>query len=302
MSLQSIKDSFTKRDRVIRILSKDGYFRGVAVKNTAMALDAQARHNLDATPAFFLAKTLAASTLLSAFLKGEERVSIEIDGSNYIRKIYSESIQVGETRGFIRVDNKYDSSKLHSIDDAIGKGKIKVSRILYNKTEPIIGITELAQGDISTDLAYYFSQSEQIPSAVLLDASIDDNGKILQSGGLIIQAMPQAPLKEIVRITERLYELPPISKLLADGHTIEEIIRQATDFDFQIIKHSPVDFYCRCSKEGFLSHLVALGADEIRNMQKEGHTELVCQYCSEKYIIEENDFARILTEIQAKNN
>jgi redox-regulated HSP33 family molecular chaperone len=98
-----------------------------------MALDAQARHNLEATPAFFLAKTLAASTLLSAFLKGEERVSIEIDGSNYIKKYISESIQVGETRGFIRVDNKYDESKLHSIDDAIGKGKIRYREFYITK-------------------------------------------------------------------------------------------------------------------------------------------------------------------------
>lgn len=302
MDFSSAKSNFQKRDRVIRILSKDGHFRGVGVKNSGMALDAQLRHNLEAIPAYFLAKTLAASTLLSAFLKGEERVSVEIDGSNYITKIYSESIQVGETRGFIRVNKNYDVNLLKRMDDALGKGKIKVSRILYNRTEPIIGITELAQGDISTDLAYYFSQSEQIPSAVLLDASIDENGKISQSGGIIIQAMPQAPLKEIVRITERLYDLPPISKLLAEGATIEEIIREATDFDFEIIKHSPVDFYCRCSKESFLTHLVALGADEIRDMKKQGQTELVCQYCNQKYVIDENDFERILTEIQAKSN
>jgi len=302
MDVQKAKGNFQKRDRVIRILSKDGYFRGVGVKNTSMAQDAQSRHNLEALPAFFLAKTLAASTLLSAFLKGEERVSIEIDGSNYITKIYSESIQVGETRGFIRVNKNFDTKTLEKTDSAIGKGKIKVSRILYNKTEPIIGITELANGDISTDLAYYFSQSEQIPSAVLIDVSLDENGKILQSGGIIIQAMPQAPLKEIVRITERLYELPPITKMLEDGKTIEEIIRQATDFDFEVIKHSPVDFYCRCSKEGFMNHLVALGAQEIKDMRQLGQTELVCQYCNEKYIIEESDFDRILTEIQAKNN
>lgn len=302
MDINKAKSNFQKRDRVIRILSKDGHFRGVGVKNTAMAQDAQLRHNLEALPAFYLAKTLAASTLLSAFLKGEERVSIEINGSNYITKIYSESIQVGETRGFIRINNNFDTNTLDNIEGAIGNGKIKVSRILYNKTEPIIGITELANGDISTDLAYYFSQSEQIPSAVLIDASIDDNGKILQSGGIIIQAMPQAPLKEIVRITERLYELPPIAKLLEEEKTIEEILRQATDFDFEIIKHSPVDFYCRCSKESFLNHLVTLGAEEIKDMRLQGQTELVCQYCNEKYIIDENDFERILTEIQAKNN
>lgn len=302
MDINAIKNQLKGRDRVIRILSKDGLFRGVALKNTIMAKDAQLKHNLDALPAFFLAKAMSAATLISAFLKGEERISIDIEGNGIIERLFAEAIQVGETRGFVRVNSDYDESRLSTLDEALGFGKMRISRVLYNKTEPVVGITELVQGDISTDLAYYFRQSEQIPSAVLLDASIDDSGKIKQSGGLIIQAMPQAPLKDIARVTEKLYNMKPISEMLEQGLTTEDIMREAVDFDFEVVKHAPVDFFCRCSKETFLNRLITLGNDEIKDMRENAHNEVVCQYCNEKYIIEDADFDRILTEIQAQKN
>ncbi len=302
MDIDKLKKQFKERDRVIRVMSKDGFFRAVAIKNTNMAQHAQTKHELDALPAFFLARTLAAAALMSAFLKGEERVSIDIESNGIIKRIFAEAIQVGETRGFVRFDEHADTTHITNLGDALGKGKMRVTRTLYNQTEPVTGIIELVNGDIATDLAYFYRQSEQTPSAVLLDVSMDENGKIKQSGGIILQAMPDAPIKSIVDATQRLYELPPLTKFLEEGMNPEELIRQAVDFDFEVIKNSPVDFFCRCTKESFITKLITLGAEEINDMRRTGQNEVVCQYCNGKHLLEDKDFDRMVTEIQAKNN
>jgi len=302
MDINKIKKQFHERDRVVRALSEDGHFRCVAIKSTNIAIAAQEKHKLPVIPAYYLAKILTASALLSAFLKGEERVSIELESSGAISKIFAESIQVGETKGFVSFSPEINSIENISHSNIIGAGLLKVTRVLYNKTEPVVGVVELVEGDISTDLAYYFSQSEQIPTAVLLDVAIDENSKIKQSGGMFIQALPGAKAEEINRIVENLYKLPPITQFLDEGLSPEEIIRKSVDFNFEIVKKVPVDFFCRCSKETFISHLIVFGAKEIVDMQNTNHNEVVCRYCNNKYIIEDSDFDNILTQIQASKN
>ena len=64
-------------DRAVRVLSEGGHFRAVAVKNTMSAKTAQQKHGYSAEFALEHAKVLAFSSLLSAFLKGEERIAID---------------------------------------------------------------------------------------------------------------------------------------------------------------------------------------------------------------------------------
>ncbi len=302
MNIENLKKQFQERDRAVRVLSEDGMFRCVAIKSTGIAKSAQAKHELPLVPAFYLAKLLTASSLLSAFLKGEERVSITLESSGLIKKIFAESIQVGETKGFVVFAPELATIEDVSKNNIIGAGLLKVTRILYNRTEPISGVVSLAQGDISTDLAYYFTQSEQIPTAVILDVAFDDNGQITQSGGLFIQAMPGANTDTLTRIVENLYNLPPITKYFDEGLQPEEVIRKVVDFKFEIVKKVPVDFFCRCSKETFISHITSFGAEEVESMRNLNHNEVICIYCNNKYIIEESDFESILTQIQASKN
>ena len=47
-------------------------------------------------------------------------------------------------------------------------------------------------GEIAEDLAYYFTVSEQTPSAVSLGVLVDKDYSIKVAGGLIIQMLPGA--------------------------------------------------------------------------------------------------------------
>lgn len=302
MKTEELKKKFRERDRVYRVLSKNGHFRAVAIKNTEAAKTAQSNHNLDYISAFLLARTLSASSLLAAFLKGEERMIVEIEGNGPIGHIFAEALQVGEIRGYASIRDYDGLNNIQNISDALGIGLLKITRMLYHKNEPIQGIVPLQNGDVATDLAFYLTQSEQIPSAVVLDVDIDDNGKITQSGGLIIQAMPGATDDQIQKVYDSVSQLKSIVKYFEEGKSAEDLLRDFLPFDFDVVSSSPIDFFCRCSKEKFMDKLVTLNMREIQEMKNEGHDELVCQYCNNKYYLEDEDFDKLLEDIQAAKN
>jgi len=113
MNLEEVKKQFKERDRAIRVLSKNGLFRATAISNKNTNLAAQTKHNLPVMPAYVLSNVITAATLISSFLKGEERVIVDVSSDGYLKKIYAEVMHLGECRGYINYNvekekiNKY---------------------------------------------------------------------------------------------------------------------------------------------------------------------------------------------------
>ena len=305
--IEELKKKFAERDRILHIISKNGSFRAVIVRNTTTVKSAQKVHNLDNISAYFLAKTMTSATMISAFLKGEERIIIEITGNGIISKIYAEALQVGECRGFVKLSP--NSNQTTTLANIIGDGHFKVSRILYNQTEPIVGITPLQKGDITLknnniamDLACYFAQSEQINSAVILDVDFDEDDIISCSGGILVQAMPGATREEIATVENSITKINKLCSELSVNSSLENILQNNLPFEFDIVKTTQVDFFCRCNLETFKSRLLLLKLTEIVDMQEKGHNELVCQYCNKHYHLSEKDFEEIIGQLKARQN
>ncbi|MFH1051473.1 MAG: Hsp33 family molecular chaperone HslO [bacterium] len=299
---EEILEKFKTRDRVVKVLSKDGKFRAAIVKNTTSARTAQKKHKLHFIPAFLMARALSAASLMSSFLKGEERIVIEVSGSGIIQYLLVEAMQVGEVRGYIRYDEDLINSKIKSLSDMLSDGTFKVVKIMYNKKEPQTSVISLQKGDIESELTKYYAQSEQIATAVLLEVEIDDVGIIMQSGGIIIQALPGTKKKEIQNISKQFSNIKSISKFFNEGLTPDKALKEILPFEFDQLSSTPVDFFCRCSKENFMSKLVTLEHKEIQEMLDSGQNELVCQYCNSKYELDEKDFDKLLEETKAKEN
>ncbi|ROL61166.1 Hsp33 family molecular chaperone HslO [Bacteroidetes/Chlorobi group bacterium ChocPot_Mid] len=299
---EEILEEFKTRDRVVKVLSKDGKFRAAMVKNTKSARTAQEKHKLHFIPAFLMARALAGASILSSFLKGEERVVIEVSGSGLMNYLLVEAMQVGEVRGYVRYDSELIDGQLNSLSDIFGEGIFKVIKILYNKKEPQVSVIPIQKGDIESEMVRYFQLSEQIQTAVMLEVEVDDNGMITQSGGIVIQAMPGAKKKDIERISKDLANVKSIGTYFNKGLTPDKAMKEILPFEFDLLSSTPVDFYCRCSKENFMSKLLTLESKEIQEMVDSGHNELVCQYCNTKYHLDTQDFQKLLEETKAKRN
>lgn len=297
-TLSELKHQYRTRDRVVHAMAAEGTLRAAAVISTIAAREAQRRHDLEVVGAVLLARSLSAASMMASFLKGEERIIVDIRSGGFIRTVYAEALQVGEVRGFV----EYAPSVNGSSAAPLGRGLLQVRKILYNKAEPITGIVALQVGNITTDLAHYFWQSEQIPTAVRLDVKLDDSGTIACSAGIIVQALPGVNAQQLRQIHDFLRQIESLCHLVTLGYSAEEILRQTLPSDIMVFSTTPVDFFCRCSKERFKEMLLTLGREEIVDMHAQGHNELVCQYCSERYYLTAQDFEELLQHFRATDN
>jgi molecular chaperone Hsp33 len=289
-------------DRVVSALSENGHFRISCVKNSQTARTAQAQHEQPIQTSYYLAKAMSAASLMAAFFKGEERVTIQIDGNGLITRLFAEAMSLGEVRGYVDIDKEKYAKGATDASEYLGIGLLSVTRVIYDQSEPVSGVVELHKGDVASDIAYYYQSSEQIPTAVLLDCDFDEEGIIKNSSGLMVQAMPGATDKELEELIGELQKVTSLNKYLNDELTPDKIIKEIMPFEVEILKSNRVDFFCRCSKDRFLEKLHTLEVKEIEEMRKDGQDELVCHYCNEKYKIDPDDFTDLISDMKAKKN
>lgn len=302
-NIEELKDSFRNRDRIIGVLSHNQHFRASYIRNANTARVAQENHKLSAVPASFLARTMMAASMVANLLKGEERAIIEIMGNGPISKLYGEASHSGESRGYVEFREDVASKIIvDQPENVIGIGFLKVTRILYDHAEPVTGIIELTKSDVASDLAYYYNKSEQIPTAVLMEVTTNDQGWVETSDGLIIQAMPGFSNEELRQTFGRINSLLEREKLFSHQNSIEQILDEIFPEGYSITKNNIIDFFCRCSKDSFINALITLELNEIEEMQKNNQNELVCKYCNKHYYLDNSDFEKIIEIIKARKN
>jgi molecular chaperone Hsp33 len=297
------KLNYLFKDRIIRGITDDGFFRISVVKTTDVVKTAVSNHHLSPLSTVLLGRTLTAALLLASELKGEERIRLTLQGNGPIGMIIVEANAVGECRGYVQEPQAMLSIKEKTqIGDGLGIGLLSFSKTLYNEAKPITGTVELQNGNITEDIAFYLMQSEQIPSAVTLDVGIGEDGEVTHSGGILVQALPGAPLEKIDLMQENLQQLIPLSERFSSQEYIDDLMVHVAHPDpVRELGRLPVHFFCRCTRDRFLDALALLNLDDLEHMQ-DGDQELVCHYCSKKYVVTANEIAGIIRDMRVKMN
>lgn len=298
------KEDFLNKDRLIKGITKNGELKISVVKTTDVVKAAKDKHNLSLLNTVLLGRALTGTMLMASELKGEERIKMRIEGKGPVGLLAAEANRVGEIRGYVQnpqAELDYASGNAE-ISDGLGVGIMTFSKTLYNEAEPRTSTIELINGNITDDLAYFMVQSEQVPSAVLLDVGIDDNGEVTEAGGLLIQRMPDAPEGMIEELQEKMLQFDNIDELLADGLYIDDIMEKAmAPHEVKELDRQPVDFFCRCTRDRFINALAMLGPSDLEEISDEGQ-ELVCHFCNEHYHISQEEIEELLHQTKAKMN
>jgi len=149
----------------------------------------------------------------------------------------------------------------------------------------------IVSGEISEDFTYYFANSEQIPSAVGAGVLVNPDHSVLAAGGFIVQVMPGADEEMIDQLEEQIQSFPPISSLIEEGYTPEQILnRLFQDKKLKIHEKMPITFRCQCSRERLERAIKGLGNEEIQSMIDEDHgAEASCHFCNEVYHFTESE-------------
>ncbi len=287
-------------DYLVRAMAKSGTVRALTCVTTATVSEVCRRHGTLPTATAALGRALTAGALMGALMKTGQRVALRFEGNGPLKKIVIEADANGSVRGYVgdpqvhllRPDGALD------VPNALGRaGFITVAKDLGLK-EPYRGMVQLYTSGIAEDLALYLVESEQIPSAVGIAEFIEQNGEVAACGGFLIQAIPPVDPLVIEELMTRIEQLPPLSDLLHQGKTPEDIMALLlAGIDYEILEKRAVGFACSCDRERIERVLISMGKKELSSMLAEQHgSEVTCEFCGEKYTFNEGDLERLIAE------
>jgi molecular chaperone Hsp33 len=288
-------------DYLVKALACDGNIRAYAVRTTETIREAQERHQTWRTASAALGRTLTAGVMMGAMLKGEDKLTIKINGGGPLGPIVVDSNAKGEVRGYVtnpEVDFESNEHGKLDVRRAVGTdGMLAVVKDIGLR-DFFSGQVPLVSGELGEDFTYYFATSEQVPSSVGVGVLVNPDDTILAAGGFIFQLMPGTPESVISQVEERLNTIPPVSKLIEQGLTPEEILAELFGKEqVKILEKMPVQFACNCSKDRFANAIIGLGKTEIDAMiEEDGQAEAHCHFCNEKYLFTKDELEEMKKE------
>ena len=291
---------FSKHDHLIRTTAADEYIRAFAVTCRGVTEEARKRHGLTPVVSAALGRTMAAALMMGIDLKNDTDVmTIQYDCDGPIGGMTVTADSSGHVKGYayqpkvslpLKPNGKLDVGK------AVGKGTLRVMKDIGLK-DTYNGTVEIQSGEIGEDIAYYFAVSEQVPSVVSLGVLVDPvRDRILQTGGFMIQLMPDCPEETVSELERRCKDLPQITTMLSEGGTPETILEKVLGgMGLRIHDSRQVSFRCNCSRQRVEKALLAMGETEIRSLIDEGMpVTLNCGFCNTDYTFSINELKALL--------
>lgn len=293
-------------DQIVRAISKDGSVKAAAVSTRALTERARNIHHTTPVATAALGRALAGVSMMGNALKGQgESVTLQIKGGGPLGTVLAISDAEGNVRGYVgdaSVDLPLRSDGKLDVGGAVGHtGTLTVIKDLGLK-EPYVGTIDLLGGEIAEDVAAYFVESEQIPSACGLGVLVDRDRSVLAAGGYLIQLLPGASEDTIAKVEGGIYAAPSVTNILKDdpdpAHLLQTVL---SDFDLEILETVPIEYRCYCSRERTERALLSLGSAELEDMLREqGGAELTCQFCDKVHVFSGDELRNMITELRAK--
>ena len=286
------------KDYIVRATAANAQIRAFACTTKNLVEEAREAHNTSPVITAALGRLLSAGAMMGTMLKGDKDIlTLQIHGGGPAKGLTVTADAHGNVKGYAVVpDVLLPPNAVGKLDvaGALGVGFLNVIKDMGLK-EPYVGQTVLQTSEIAEDLTYYFATSEQVPSSVGLGVLMNKDNTVHQAGGFIIQLMPFAEEEVIQKLEQNLSELSSVTTLLAEGNTPEQMLAiLLKGFDLEINEEIDTKFYCNCSKERVEKALISIGEKELKEMIKEGKTEVVnCHFCNQDYSFSTSELERL---------
>ena len=249
-----------------------------------------------------LGSALAAISLLSASVKFEGTMILQIQSKGPLRSLVTQITNTGNLRGIAKWQGEVPDGKLREV---FGEGQMLIT-VIKDDGERYQSIVSLNGDTLSEALNGYFAQSEQLPSTFQL--FVTDT----RVAGLFLQAMPEDTRKRkqedqvlihnarsprerdreedwnrinILAATLRDDELLTLSP----EHLLTNLFHEE---QVRVFEPKPLRFTCTCSKDKVERTLIALGPAELASiLLEEGTIKVDCEFCNTHYEFNADDVA-----------
>jgi molecular chaperone Hsp33 len=288
-------------DYIIRATAAGDTVRAFAIRSTELTAEAREIHHTFPVVTAALGRLLSAGAMMGSMMKGEnDKLTLQMKGDGPIAQMTVTADSHGNVKGFPAnpsVDIPLKRAGKLDVGGAVGKGVFTVIMDLGLK-EPYNGQVEIQTGEIGDDLAYYFTVSEQTPSAVGLGVMVDTDSSVKHAGGFIIQMMPDVAEETIEALEAKLNGADPVTTMMDKGMSPEDILEYYLgDLGLNITEKLPVRYYCGCSKETVAGALATISTDDLKEMINDGEEiEVKCYFCNSAYRFSTEELEEMMAE------
>ncbi len=265
---------------VVRGLLAGGAVRLLFVEAAEPAAHTQQCHELGEDAARFGAEVAVATALLGGQVKGEEQLTVQLQGDSPPLSAYADLTGEGALR--VRItpsDLRRKESRLNGVMFVV---KHVADREVWR------GATGVDHDTVAGALSRHLGESAQVDAALGIAIHTED-GKVVGAGGWLVERLPDDP--DHPSITHEEFDARYGWLRTADAAEVFGRLHGgglSADDRVQILEQRPLVWRCRCSRPRIESMLLGLGPDELRDMADRDHGATVtCHFCQRVWKVDE---------------
>jgi molecular chaperone Hsp33 len=232
-----------------------------------------------------LGEAMAAAVLLSATVKINGSLHLQVQGDGPVRLLLVEVTAQRTLRGLARWSGEVVAGGLGA---QVGTARLMLTIDPGEGRERYQGVVAVERDSLAATLEDYFERSEQLATRLWLAASEQ------RASGMLLQRLPgrsgddedwnrDVLLGETVSANELLE--------LTARELLQRLFHQE---DLRLFEAEPISFRCSCSAERIESMLRGLGYAEVRDiLEEQGEVNVNCEFCRQVYAYDAVDVERL---------
>ena len=256
--------------RYIVALALKGNARVMAVVLQDQADEIRERHGLDRAATVLAAEGLVASVLLSAHIKGEERMTVQVASEH---PPFSFTADVDAT-GVLRA--RFTPALVMPVKHFTG---MLLAMKSLGQKELYRGVSPVDKETFEQALARFLKQSQQTDARVRILARLDKDAKVRFASGMLVERLPGISPEDFAAQIDEAMKGTEFEKLMS-----ELAMGQLAGQPVEVLGGQDFVFQCSCNATRVAGMLRALGVEELQSMKEEqGGAEITCNFCNERY-------------------
>ncbi|MCW8109054.1 Hsp33 family molecular chaperone HslO [Alteromonas ponticola] len=283
-------------DQLNRFLIDRAHVRGQLVRLQDSLTDIVHSQEYPVQIQRLLSEMAAAASMLTATLKFEGEISLQIQGNGPVNYAVIHATHNQTMRGVARWDQS--SPSLPDVLEALLRQAVLVITITPDKGERYQGVVALDKPTLAESMESYFAQSEQLPTKIMLMTDLRDPEHI-KAAGMLLQVLPEDASQSVLASGNDFEHLVKLGETLSEEEMfclpVSEILyRLYHQEEVELFAPQPVKFACTCSKVRTAQALRNVEKAELLNIiAEDGAVNMNCQYCHAEYSFDEIDIEAI---------
>lgn len=272
------------QDLLHRYLFEKHHVRGELVQVSESFDSMLANHNYPDIVKKILGELLSATCLLTATLKFEGDISVQLQGDGPLQYAVVNGNHNQKMRAVARFDENVQGE---TIQDLFGKGYMVIT-ISPEGGEKYQGVAPLEQPTLAKCIEHYFETSEQLSTRVWLSTKVSEQQN--KAAGMLLQVLPVEDKAE-----QDFQHLEALTETITDTEMLdlpaEQVLTRLYHEDNpQLFSPQPVVYECGCSREKTADAILKLTHEDAKALIEErGNIEIICQFCLTQYVFDAVD-------------